>query len=375
MKRRWKILIALGVTLVALLAVNTIVVDQQTKPAGITTAGATILHLPGGDIQVLDASSESPKPGAPIVLLHCYACSLRWWDRLEPLLTPAHRVIRVDFLGFGGSEKPASGYSVEDQAQLVAGALNKLGVQGAVVVGQSMGSAMAVSVAEQSSQLVDRIVDISLAADNESSQLSLLARLGYTPVLGEAMWRLTPDFAIRKGFESAFAPDFNIPPEFEDVIVEDYRAMTYTSYEEANAAIEDFRDEAPLDERMRAALVPVMAIFGEEDQIVDTPEAVAGLQGVPGIRITTLPGVGHTPQIEAPEKTADLILEFARDAGDEIVSERPPKHVGQEKPNYVKRNKDKPKPKRGERAESKKSGGDHTKPNGTKKHRQSGGGN
>ena len=367
MKLRWKVLIGIVVTVIALLAINTVVLDQQTKPAGVTTAGAAIMHLPGGDIQVTDESAESAHPGAPIVLLHCYACSLRWWDRLAPLLTPTHRVIRVDLLGFGGSEKPASGYSVDDQAQLVAGALNKLGVQGAVVVGQSMGSAMAVSLAEQSSQLVDRVVDMSLAADNDSSSLPFLARLGYVPVIGEATYRLIPDFAIREGFKDMFAPGFDIPEDFEDIIVDDYRSMTYTSYDEAQAALEDFRDESPLDERLRGALVPVLAIFGEEDQVVDVSEATGDLQDVPGIRIETIPGVGHTPQIENPQKTADLILGFAEGAGP-AVAPRPAK--AKAKPDYIKRKRDKPKAEH-KRERRKKAGGGHKEQGGQRQNENS----
>jgi pimeloyl-ACP methyl ester carboxylesterase len=321
-KRRWKVLIGVVVALVVLLAINTVVVNQQTKGAGVNVDGAEIISLPGGEIQVkVDGPTEDlgrKPPKAPIVLLHCYACSMRWWDQLVPLLSADRRVIRIDFLGFGGSEKPKSGYSVDDQAQLVAGALNELDVQGAVVVGQSMGSAMAVSLAQQSSQLTDRVIDISLAADNSASSLPFVAQLGYVPVLGEAIWRLTPNFVVRDGFGDAFAPDYEVSDSFEDVIVDGYRDMTYTSFDEASSALEDFRDEAPLDERMRAAAVPMMAIFGEEDQIVNTPEAVEGWSDVPGIVIKTLPGVGHTPQVEVPDRTAELILDFAEEAGREL---------------------------------------------------------
>src|SRR5215213_1602238 len=343
MRTVWKVLIAVAVALVVLLAVNAIVIDQQTKGATVTAEGGQILHLPGGDVQATDAPAESSKPGAPIVLLHCYACSLHWWDQLEPLLTPDHRVIRIDMLGFGGSEKPAGGYAVEDQAQLIASALNKLGVQGSVVVGQSMGSEMAVSLAQQSSQLVDRVVDMSAAADNESGQIGFLARMGYVPVLGEALWRLTPDFAVVDSFKDAFAPGYEMSDELEDTIIDGCDAMTYTSYDEAYSALEDFRDAQPLDDRMREALVPVLAIYGEEDQIVDVNDAVAGLQDVPGIRIVTLPGVGHTPQVEAPEKTAGLIEDFARAAAPEVVGQATPKPSGG-KPDYVERKKDKSKP-------------------------------
>ncbi len=220
-------------------------------------------------------------------------------------------MIRIDLLGHGGSEKPASGYSVEGQAGLVAGALNQLDVQGAVVVGQSMGAGIAVALAEQSSQLVDRVVDMSLAATNDASSLPFIARLGYVPVLGQAMYRLTPDVAIRSAFNEAFAPDYEVSPEFEDVIVENFRAMTYTSFKETQEALSDYRDAEPLDTRITSAAVPLMVILGEEDQIVDTAQAEEEWSDVPGVRIETLPGVGHTPQVEAPEETAALVEEFA----------------------------------------------------------------
>ena len=48
MKRRWKVLIGATAVLGILLAVNTIVLDQQSKAAGVTVSGGRILDLPGG---------------------------------------------------------------------------------------------------------------------------------------------------------------------------------------------------------------------------------------------------------------------------------------------------------------------------------------
>jgi hypothetical protein len=124
--RRWKVLIGLLAGLAVLLVINTIVIDGQTKDAEVTVEGGQILQLPGGDAQVV---SEGPtavdrgQAGVPIVLVHCYACSLHWWDRLTPILAERHRVIRVDLLGHGGSAKPKSGYEIDQQAALVAAAL------------------------------------------------------------------------------------------------------------------------------------------------------------------------------------------------------------------------------------------------------------
>jgi pimeloyl-ACP methyl ester carboxylesterase len=257
---------------------------------------------------------------------------------MVPLLNSQHRVVRIDLLGHGGSEKPSSGYSIEEQAQLVAAALNQLDVQGAVVVGHSLGATVATALAAQSSQLVDRIVDIDQAPSNEEFvDSSVLQQLAYWPVVGEAMTRITPDFAIKDGFQSAFAPDFEIESGFEDPdrVVEDLRAMTNTSFESAADAEDDYVEETPLDDRLRSALVPLLVIFGEEDQIYDAGPASEAFRDVPGARIALIPGAGHSPNVEKPEETADLILEFAADAGDEIVT--PPRNVGLERKKGEKR--------------------------------------
>ncbi len=301
-----------------LLAVNTIVLDQQTKPAGVTVSGGRILDLPGGAVQVVEQGPTIARvarhrgaAGPPIVLLHCFGCSLHWWDRMVPLLDKRHRVIRIDLLGFGGSEKPKSGYSIADQGRLVALALGKLGVQGAVVVGHSMGFDVATALAAQSSELVDRLVDIDEAPGPGFGGLPFLAKLGFTPVIGQAIWRVVPDVVIKDGYERAFAPGHDLG-DFSDQVVDDFHAMTYTSYDRAAADTDDYERQEPLDERARSALVPLLVIFGTEDQLWDDPKAAAqAYEDVPGARIKMIPGAGHSPNVEKPVQTAGLVLRFA----------------------------------------------------------------
>ncbi|MDQ3759173.1 MAG: alpha/beta hydrolase [Actinomycetota bacterium] len=312
MKRRWKILFGFLFVVAVLLAVNAVTTQSQTKEAGTTAEGGRILELSSGSVQVTDSGEA---PGQTIVLLHGYANSLHWFDLIEPLLAEEHRVIRVDLIGFGGSEKPESGYSIPEQASTVAEALNRLEVEGAMVVGNSMGGSVATSLAEQASQLVDRVVLIDMAPsrDDFGDGLPFLAKLGYTPVLGEAMWRLTPDFAIRDGFAEAFAPGFDAEAGFEDSdqVVEDFRAMTYTSYDEASAEANAYTAELPLDERLTQTPVPLLVIFGAEDQIFDTELSIEGFGNVPGVQTEVIKDAGHAPQVEKPEEVAKLLEEFA----------------------------------------------------------------
>ena len=325
MKRRWKILIGVLVGLAVLLVVNALVVDSETKDAEVTIDGGQIISLPGGDVQVLE---EGGGTGAPIVLLHCYSCSLHWWDGLAPLLAQNHRVIRIDLLGHGGSQKPSSGYAIDNQAGLVAGALDQLGVQGAVVVGHSMGFAVATALADRASQLVDRLVNIDEAPSEDMCSLPLIAKLGYAPVLGEAIWRVTPNFAIKDGYADAFAPGYDLADGFPnpDQVVDDFHAMTYSSYKDAYEESKDYTDEATLDQRLSQIPVPLLSIFGDEDQICDPGPSQAAYAALPGAQAAEVKGAGHSPNVEKPEQTAALIEDFAADAGGTVAAppEEPP---------------------------------------------------
>ncbi len=318
MRRGWKILLGVLAVLAVLLALNTIAVDNETKSAEVTVDGGEILELSGGDVQVWeDGPTKGGSGDPPIVLIHCYSCSLHWWDRMVPLLSEQHRVIRVDLLGHGGSEKPQSGYSMEEQGALVAEALNQLAVEGAVVVGHSLGTTVATALAEESSELVDRVVNIDQAPDASFADFSFLVELAYVPVLGQLMNRGTPDFVIKDGFKQAFAPEYDIDRGFEnpDQVVDDLHDMTYTSFDETANAEEDYSDEIPLDQRLARSAVPLLVIFGDEDQIYDADEAIAAFEDVPGVETALVEGAGHSPNVEDPDETARLILKFAGQSG------------------------------------------------------------
>jgi pimeloyl-ACP methyl ester carboxylesterase len=307
MRRGWKILIGVVVALAVLLGLNTVIVDHEAKSASVTEPGGRILKLPGGELEVVE---KGPRQADPIVLIHCFSCAINWWDRMMPMLDRNHRVIAVDLLGHGGSEKPTSGYTIPNQADLVAQALGKLGVRNAVVAGHSLGGSVAVGLAERSPQLVKKVMIIDTPPDHSGSSLGLIAKLGFAPVIGEFFWRVKPDFAVRKGLEVAFAPGFDVPDEF----VEDVDRMTYSSYHDSPEGSDDYTKEEPLDQRMKETGKPLLVIMGAEEQIVDEPakRLAEYRQTYPGTETRLIAGAGHSPNVEKPAETAALLLKFAK---------------------------------------------------------------
>ena len=304
--RKARIAIGIAVAFVALLGLNALITSGETRSAEATVPGGRILELPSGNIQAVE---RGPRRGAPIVLIHGFTCAIDWWDRMMPLLARRHRVVAVDLLGHGGSEKPDSGYSMENQAELVAQAMRRLGVRDATVVGHSLGAVVGTALIERYPRLVGglAIVDQAPDSDGYGADLPFTAALTFMPVIGEALWRASPDFAIEDGLSVGFAPDYDVPQEF----VEDFRRLTYAAYDGSAAGESDYTDAGPLDERLRAADVPLLAIFGAEEQIYDPEDSLAAYAAI-GAETELVAGAGHSPNVERPALTAVLVSRFAR---------------------------------------------------------------
>lgn len=329
-----KIFVGALLVLLILIALNAFALNNETKSAELTVPGAQLVTTSSGPLQVLDTGPPAEQPPGevgtgkqageagplaardltaglidartPIVLIHGTAGAINWWDQLIPLLESDHRVIAIDLLGYGGSDKPDSDYSMETQAKLVAEVLAQLDVTGAVLVGHSMGGKVVTSVAEQSPELVSGLVILDTGPDNSMGGVSGSAKAARTPMLGQALWRLSPDFMMRRNLAQGFAPDFEVPDEF----VEDVRAMTYSAFVESGRASEDYTERQSLPDRLARVGKPLLVIFGEEDQMFEARESLSAYAAIPGVKTQLITGSGHSPQVEAPAETAESILAF-----------------------------------------------------------------
>jgi pimeloyl-ACP methyl ester carboxylesterase len=251
---------------------------------------------------------------APVLLLlHGLAGSLRWFDRLVPLLAERHRVVRIDLLGHGGSEKPRRGYAISHQAEVVAAALERLDLRPVAVVGHAMGGAVAVALAERAPELVPRLAILDEGPDNSFGSFPLLARLGLAPVLGELLHRLVSDGMVRDGYDAAFAEGFDLAVGFDDPdqVVRDFRRMTFSSYKRSTEEEEAYLAARRLDHRASELGIPLLVAFGERDRFFRADESAAAFRALPDARVEIVSGCGHSPNVERPDQIAPMIEELA----------------------------------------------------------------
>lgn len=309
-RRGVKVLVGVLVAFVVVLVLNAVALNNETEPASIPPEGMRLVETTSGPLMVLDTGppANPAKPiSTPIVLIHGTAGSINWWDDVIPLLEAGHRVVAIDMLGYGGSSKPESDYSVETQAGLISQVLARLGVSRAVVAGHSLGGDVTTALAVNSPDLVSGVVLIDTAPDTSFGGLSGTAKAIKIPIFGQALWRITPDALIRKNLQQAFVPGFDVPDKF----VDDVRAMTFPAYRKSLDSAGDFADGNPLNDRLEKTGDPLLVIFGEEDEFYPARETISAYATVPGVKTLLIPGVGHSPQVEVPEQTAAAIETFA----------------------------------------------------------------
>jgi pimeloyl-ACP methyl ester carboxylesterase len=285
---------------VGLLLGNAAMVDWQDADA----TGNSTLPLDGGNIHV---SQDGPRDAPALVLIHGLGSSTLWWDRVVPMLARSYHVIRIDLLGHGRSAKPAGdGYAIPQQGRRVGQALDQLGVKHAIVVGHSTGGAVATAIAEQRDDLVTALalIDTGPRTDAFISQ-GPVGQLIDVPVVGQLLWRFRTDGLTRKGLSTAFTPRFEIPQQ----LVDDARGTTYHALTATSRASDDYLKQRPLPDRLTALGKPLLVIFGEQDQRWRSSSA-ALYRAVAGARVELLPGVGHSPIVEDPPRTAALLLTF-----------------------------------------------------------------
>jgi pimeloyl-ACP methyl ester carboxylesterase len=298
---RWLLtLAAIALAIAAVLAINSIFVDLETRPA-MARSGGTLMET-----DVVTANVKVEGNGPPMVLIHGFGAALDWWDAIAPTLSDTHTVIRLDLIGHGGTEAPGSGYAIPRQAALVKAVLDELGIARVTVIGHSMGGEVATAFTVAHPESVERLVLIDSPPKPETN-FDLMTRLGLKRVIGQGLWRLRTDAALRRALSQGFAPGFPVPEKF----VADLWQLTYTVFKHAHEESIAYVTEEGTPARL-SKLDPVpqlLVIFGTEDALI-APSSATLFEQVPGARVVMIDGAGHSPMVEKPDATLTAIQNF-----------------------------------------------------------------
>jgi len=277
--------------------------EARLFPAG-TEFTARYLQVDGTRIRYIDVGR-----GAPVVLLHGLGASMYAWRRnLAAVAAAGFRVIAFDNRGFGLSDKPSAPYDNAAYARLVIALMDSLRLTDAVLVGHSMGGAIAAQVAIEYPARVRGLVLVGSAG--LGAREPLLFRVARWPVLGPAA------LALRgRGFTARLLRStYYDPGKVTEADVDQYYApVAQPEYGRAlRGVLQQFRFTA-LEGRLDRIAAPTLVLWGEEDRWVPMGLGRALAAGITRSAFVTVPRAGHSVQEEAPDEVNHLVIRFLKD--------------------------------------------------------------
>jgi len=267
----------------------------------------------GYDTRVLELEGEGP----PILMFHGYADSADTWRlALAQLARRGQRAVAVDLPGFGAADSLSPQKILPQLDEFAAGAVRYAAGrprQPVVVVGNSLGGCVALRLAERHGQRLAGVLAVAPAGLVMNRLLYLVQRDPVVRLL-LALPTPVPGLVLRTAvarlyLQLAFAAPRSVDPRIVSAFTyhHRHRAKVASYLDIAHRLIPELNQPFEL-ERIS---VPVMLMWGDRDRLVYHRGAEKVLSTVPGSRLELLPGIGHCPQVEAPDRFTELLLGFS----------------------------------------------------------------
>jgi pimeloyl-ACP methyl ester carboxylesterase len=270
----------------------------------------------GEPVNVIELGSTEAKEGLlPLVFVHGLSGSWPNWLEQLPVLAAKRRVIAMDLPGFGHSPMPSWPISISAYARMLDGLLDVLGIDAAVLVGNSMGGFISAELAIAYPQRVERLVLVSAAGISTYDNRGALRAL---PVLQRAERILTAYTAWMASKSDTVARRARLRDATLNVVTR------HPSRLPAALAAEQLRGsgkpgfmqalEANLNydfrERLPEIACPTLIVWGKDDRLITARDAQVFAELIPDSRVVMYADTGHLSMLERPEAFNALLEEF-----------------------------------------------------------------
>ena len=255
------------------------------------------MRIPVGDLSLNVVDTGAGQPA--LVFLHYWGGSARTWQRMTEDLSGFHRCITYDQRGWGQSDAPSEGYTLEDLAKDAASLIAVLGLQRYVLVGHSMGGKVAQLLASRRPAGLEALILVAPASPSPQH------------IPDEARETQLHAYDNRQNALGAIEFLTSRPPEGSqlEALLQDSLAGSPGAKQAwpASAAYED------ISGMVANIAVPTLILVGDADR--QDPEELQRsevLPRIPGATLQVLSDCGHLIPVDQPVKAAEAIAAFLR---------------------------------------------------------------
>ncbi|HEY1279320.1 MAG TPA: alpha/beta hydrolase [Acidimicrobiales bacterium] len=263
----------------------------------MSTASLTLSSIRTADDTEMPYASHGPSTGPALVMLHGLSDSWRSFEPVFDVLAPDVRAIAVSLRGHGDAGRPEAGYELGSLAADVVSLLERLELDAVVLVGHSLGAAVALLVARQSPDRLQALVLIGAFATPADH-----------PLVAELVGAVAE---LADPVDRAFIEEFQAGTVYGDV-PEAYMAQVVAESAKVPAhvwrgATDGFMAADHLG-AARAIAVPTTLIWGDHDAYVPRAEQDRFLATFPSARLEVYEDTGHAVHWEQPTRVVTDLL-------------------------------------------------------------------
>ena len=265
------------------------------------------IELPGARVNYVEIGE-----GEPIVFLHGISGSWQNWLENLPHFGRGRRAIALDLPGFGASPMPSWEIDMPAYGRLLHDFCEKLGVEGATVVGNSMGGFIAVEAVTTAPGHFERLVLVSAAGiiNTWNPEERAVATAWAWKVFGPHYARRSRFIVSRKrARELVFRPFVRYPARLrEELLLEQIESGLKQADGFGDALHAVIRHD--IRERLIEIEMPTMIVWGQSDRVIPMAAALSYHRRIPHSRLEIFERTGHVPQLERPARFNAVLDDF-----------------------------------------------------------------
>ena len=234
--------------------------------------------------------------GEPLLILHGWGGSSNSWVEVQKILAKQNfKVIILDLPGFGKSISPPSPWTVEDYCQFIVNFINRIGLEKINLMGHSFGGRIAIKFAVLYPERLKKL--ILCASAGIKHPLNFFQKIIFKlAIFGNFLFSKRPFKRFKDVAQNFF-----------------YTFLRQKDYAKAKGIMKETLKKV-LEEDLRPELsqikINTLLIWGEKDKAVPIKDAYLMKEHIPQSVLEIIPGASHTPNLEMPEKIADIVGNF-----------------------------------------------------------------
>jgi non-heme chloroperoxidase len=240
--------------------------------------------------------------GVPVMLLHGFLDSWRSFEPVLPHLPESIHAFALTQRGHGDASRPTAGYSVRDFAVDLTAFMDVLRLEAAVIVGHSMGSAVAIRFALDDP---DRASGLVLVGASASLRANPSAREGWDALLSRLTDPVDSEL-VREGLKNTLAQP--VPQAlFQSLVQESLKVPVFVWRAALDAR---WRAEGDFAGELASIGAPTLVVWGDRDVRYPRSEQEAIVAAIPNSRLVVYAGAGHLLHVEEPDRVASDLATF-----------------------------------------------------------------